>query len=97
MSEGSGLDLRVPIGGLFAVLGVVLAGFGLATAGDAERYARSGGLNINLWWGLVLLVVGVLFLLGARRGARFAGARPATETPEGRRVEQYERDSGLER
>ena len=97
MSEATGLDLRIPIGGLFAVLGVVLAGYGVATAGNAAQYARSGGLNINLWWGLVLLAVGVLFLLAARRGARFAGARPASETPEGRRVEEYERESGLER
>ena len=97
MSGATGLDLRVPIGGLFAVLGLLLAGFGLATAGDAARYARSGGLNINLWWGLVLLAVGALFLLAARRGARLAGARPATESPEGRRVEQYERETGLER
>ncbi|MBK7906461.1 MAG: hypothetical protein IPJ78_07845 [Gemmatimonadetes bacterium] len=70
MSEGiGGMDLRVPIGGLFVALGVVLAGFGLMTASDAEMYAKSGGLNINLWWGAAMLVTGALFLFFARRDA----------------------------
>ena len=69
MSAAGGLDLRLPIGGLFVMLGLVLAGYGLATNSDAAQYAKSGGLNINLWWGVVMLVVGILFLLGARRGA----------------------------
>ena len=70
MSEMTGLDLRYPIGALFVVTGILLAGFGLVTAGNVAMYQRAGGVNINLWWGLVMLVVGVLFLLGARRGAR---------------------------
>ncbi len=70
MSEAGGLDLRLPIGGLFVVLGIVLAGWGAATGGNAAMYAKSGGLNINLWWGLVMLVTGGLFLWAARRDAR---------------------------
>ena len=97
MSGAVGLDLRIPIGGLFAALGVLLVAYGAATASDTARYARSGGLNVNLWWGLVLLAVGVLFLLAARRSNRLAGARPALESPEGRRVEEYEHQAGLER
>lgn len=70
MSETqAGLDLRVPIGGLFVTNGVLLAGYGLYTAGNVEMYAKSGGLNINLWWGATMLVTGALFLLFARRGA----------------------------
>ena len=65
-------DVRVPIGGLFAVLGVIVAGFGLMTAGDTARYARSEGININLWWGVVMLVFGVVLLAFARRGRRGA-------------------------
>ncbi len=68
-----GLDLRVPIGGLFVANGVILAGYGLFTAGDAAMYAKSGGLNINLWWGAAMLVTGALFLLLARRGAARGG------------------------
>ncbi len=96
MSAAGGLDLRLPIGGLFAVLGAVLAGFGAVTAGDSALYAPSGGLNINLWWGAVLLVVGILFLVAARRSTRVAGARPTAESVEGRRVEEYEKQTGLE-
>lgn len=70
MSGDASLDLRVPIGGLFAVLGVMLAGYGLLTAGDTAMYAKSGGLNINVIWGVVMLVTGVLFLLAARRDSR---------------------------
>jgi len=76
MSAAGGLDLRYPIGGLFVMLGLVLAAYGAATNGNTAQYARSAGLNINLWWGVVMLIVGVLFLLGARRGsARDAAAR----------------------
>ena len=94
MSGTTGLDLRLPIGGLFVALGVLLAGYGLATLGDATRYAPSGGLNINLWWGVLMLVVGVLFLLAARRGT--AEARPALESTEGRETERREHALGLE-
>lgn len=92
MSAGASLDLRYPIGGLFVVLGAILAGFGLVTRGNAAMYVPSGGVNINLWWGLVMLVVGVVFLLLARRGHR----RPAA-TPEGAATEARERALGLER
>lgn len=61
------LDLRLPIGGLFTTLGGVLGGFGLLTGGDASRYVKSGGINLNLWWGTALLVTGLLFLIAARR------------------------------
>ena len=73
MSDMIGLDLRYPIGALFVVTGLLLAGFGLVTSGNTVMYERSGGININLWWGLVMLFVGVLFLLGARRGSRVRG------------------------
>jgi hypothetical protein len=97
MSGASGLDIRLPIGGLFSVLGLLLAGYGLATAGDAERYARSLSLNINLWWGIVMAVFGALLLRAAGRARRIAAARPAEETLEGRRIEEREHRSGLER
>ena len=70
MSGEASLDLRLPIGGLFAVLGVMLACYGLVTAGDTEMYVKSGGMNINLIWGVVMFVTGLIFLFLARRGAR---------------------------
>ncbi len=69
MSAEGSLDLRLPIGGLFAVLGVMLAGFGLATGGNTAMYEKSAGMNINLIWGVVMLVTGVIFLALAKRGA----------------------------
>ena len=47
---------------MFTILGLLLAIFGLATGGDAELYRRSLDININLWTGLVMVVVGVLML-----------------------------------
>ena len=46
MSGAGGLDIRLPIGGLFVVLGLVLVGYGVATNGETERYARSMSVNI---------------------------------------------------
>ena len=65
-------DLRFPIGLLFGFYGVVLAVFGAATAGDTKLYDRSLGININLIWGLVLVVFGLAMLGLAWRGRKRA-------------------------
>ncbi len=70
MSSSSGLDIRIPIGALFTALGVLLGGYGLATAGDPTHYTRSLSVNINLWWGSLMLAFGLLLLLAARMGRR---------------------------
>lgn len=64
------LDVRLPIGMMFTVVGVILAGYELTS--DPAIYARSLGVNVNLWWGLVLLAFGAVMLgLASRtRGAR---------------------------
>jgi hypothetical protein len=62
-----GLDLRKPIGIFFLILGVILVGHGLLTQG-AEMYAKSLGININIVWGAVLVVFGLLMLLPAVLG-----------------------------
>ena len=59
-------DLRLPIGYLFTTLGAMLVLFGLFTA-SAEMYQRSLGININLWWGAVLLIFGLLMVFAARK------------------------------
>ena len=100
MSGGAALDLRYPIGGLFTVLGLILAGFGLATRENAAMYARSQGLNVNLAWGVVMVVVGLLFLFLARRGSRTghdAAMHTSSTTPEGQATEAREKALGLER
>ena len=72
------LDIRLPIGGMFVLLGLILAGYGLATSGS-EMYARSLSININLVWGLVMLAFGAFMLLLAWRGYRRAKAN-STQT-----------------
>jgi hypothetical protein len=63
-----GLDIRTPIGLMFSILGLLLTGFGLVS--DKAIYARSLGINVNLWWGLVLLAFGgVMLLFSLRRRA----------------------------
>jgi hypothetical protein len=56
------LDIRIPIGGMFGLLGLLLLVYGLATAGDETMYARSLNININLLWGGVMLIFGGLML-----------------------------------
>ena len=68
------LDLHVPIGGLFTVLGVLVGGYGIATRGDPALYARSLSVNINLVWGIVMIVFGVVMLGVAWRRAHRAGS-----------------------
>lgn len=64
------MDLRYPIGGLFCVLGAILAVYGLMTGDNTAMYARSGGVNINLTWGAVMVVFGVIMLALSLRATR---------------------------
>ena len=62
-----GLDIRWPIGLMFSLIGVLLTGYGAVAQSD---HAISLGININLKWGVVLLVFGVLMLLGTTRSRK---------------------------
>jgi hypothetical protein len=65
-----GLDIRTPIGLMFSLFGLLLAGYGLLTSGS-DIYQRSLGLNVNLAWGAVLLVFGgVMLWLGWKGGKK---------------------------
>jgi hypothetical protein len=65
-------DIRIPIGLMFAVLGLMLAVFGVLThfgiIADQTIYERSLGININIWWGLILLAFGAGMYYFGRRG-----------------------------
>jgi len=64
-----GVDIRLPIGLMFGILGVLLAAFGLF--GDKSIYERSLGININLIWGTILIGFSLILLwLGSRKGRR---------------------------
>ena len=97
MSAAAGLDVRVPIGGLFTVLGLMLSGYGLVVGSGSASLSAGSSTNVNLWWGLVMLVFGLLLLLGAGLGRRKRSVRPATETIEGESTETREHQRGLER
>ncbi|MBK8006121.1 MAG: hypothetical protein IPK12_19980 [Gemmatimonadetes bacterium] len=60
------LDLRLPMGLMFSAFGALLTIFGLVS--DEALYQRSLGINVNLWWGLVLLAFGLAMLALARKG-----------------------------
>jgi multisubunit Na+/H+ antiporter MnhG subunit len=61
-------DPRISMGMLFTLIGTILTAFGLATRSNPDVYAKSMGIDANLWWGLVLFVFGVVVLMLGRRG-----------------------------
>jgi hypothetical protein len=68
-------DLRVVIGGLLVLYGLILTVMGVF-ASDAGK-AKAAGINVNLWSGIVLLAGRAVFLLWARlRPLRVSGRRP---------------------
>ena len=56
-------DIRLPIGLLFLALGVLVGGYGAL----APSHALSLGLNVDLAWGGVLLVFGLVMTAAALR------------------------------
>ncbi|MEV0241394.1 hypothetical protein AB0I06_15885 [Streptomyces sp. NPDC050674] len=77
-------DIRRIIGGLFVVYGVIvtIAGF---TASDAD-IDKAEGVNINLWTGLGMLLLGVFFLVWLKLRP-VAPAPPGVEPEDDDRVE----------
>ena len=69
-----GLDIRWPIGLMFSLVGLLLTVFGFVTKNDAEMYKRSLDININLIWGIILLLFGAFMLVMAMRQKKDAGA-----------------------
>jgi multisubunit Na+/H+ antiporter MnhG subunit len=65
------LDVRIPIGLMFTLFGLLLAGFGLLS--DNAIYSRSLGHNINLSWGVAMLVFGAAMLFFGLRGRSKVG------------------------
>ncbi len=53
-------DLKLPLGGLLTVYGFLLVLYGLLS--DQKLYEKSLGVNINLEWGILMMIVGGLFL-----------------------------------
>ena len=53
-----GLDIRWPIGVIFTIYGIILLVYGAVADASIFR-EKSLGVNIDLWWGLAMLVFGV--------------------------------------
>jgi hypothetical protein len=57
-----GLDIKIPIGLMFAIFGAILGIYGLVTEGN-DMYIKSLNYNINLWSGAVMFLFGLGMLL----------------------------------
>ena len=58
-----GLDIRIPIGLMFSIFGVIITIFGLFTNSSVDMYKKSLGINMNLWMGIGMLAFGLFMLL----------------------------------
>lgn len=61
------VDIRIPIGLMFSIFGVIVTGYGLFTISDSEMYVKSLGTNVNIIMGLIMLAFGLVMLYLARR------------------------------
>jgi hypothetical protein len=68
-----GIDIRLPIGLMFTIFGVILAAYGALS--NPAIYVRSLGVNVNVAWGVVLLVFGGIMLLLGWRGHRVSASK----------------------
>ena len=57
-----GIDIKIPIGLMFTILGLLITVYGFITRLDASLYSVSLGINVNLWSGLGMLIFGVVML-----------------------------------
>ncbi len=79
-----GIDIRIPMGLMFSLLGVILTIYGAITQfSNRAMYDKSLGINLNLWWGLVILIFGAVMLLLAWRSAK------KTPTAEARKPDEH--------
>ena len=65
------LDVRLPIGLMFSLFGLILAVLGLVKG--SEQTQRLFGLNLDLAWGLVILAFGLVMLVIALRARKKNG------------------------
>jgi hypothetical protein len=61
------VDIRIPIGLMFSVLGILITGYGLFTMSDTAMYQKSLGINVNIIMGVLMLIFGLVMLWFSRR------------------------------
>jgi hypothetical protein len=64
------LDIRMPIGLLFSILGVLVLIYGLVTMSDTAMYNLSLGININIWSGVGMSIFGGIMLYFALKAKK---------------------------
>jgi hypothetical protein len=62
------VDARIAVGMFFTLTGTILAAFGFSTRDRADAYIKTLGIDANLWWGLALIIFGIVMLAFGRRG-----------------------------
>ncbi|GCE11748.1 hypothetical protein [Tengunoibacter tsumagoiensis] len=67
-SEGHQMSIALIIGGTIALIGVIILLYGLF---GGASYSMSEGINFNLWWGLGMVIFGLLM----SAGSYFSGKR----------------------
>ena len=72
-----GLDIRWPIGFMFGLIGAILFVMGLVTPVTPQ----SPDVNINLWWGLGLLVFGAVMTFYAYKADKKNKDQPPSPPP----------------
>ena len=55
-----GLDVKLPIGLIFTIFGLLLVIHGFTA--DSAIYTKSLGINVNLRWGAIVLIFGLIML-----------------------------------
>lgn len=61
------IDIKLPIGLMFSILGVLLTVYGFTTMENTEMYVKTFGINMNLWSGIGMLVFGGIMLFFSKR------------------------------
>ena len=72
-------DLRTVIAILFGIFGLILLVVALTTTTQAEL-DRAGGVHINLWTSIAMLVLAVVFAVWVRTRPPLGAAAPEEDT-----------------
>lgn len=61
------VDIRIPIGLMFTLLGIIITILGFVTNSDTAMYQKSLGINVNIIMGILMLLFGLIMLFFARK------------------------------
>ena len=57
------IDIKIPVGLMFTILGITLTIYGLTTMDNMELYQKAMGINMNIWSGCGMLLFGIFMLI----------------------------------